>query len=595
MTATSQIARNVTKALRAIWPAPIALRSTFNTDGNLEVTMGAGGRQHASADQVIRRINDATGQQWTFTSVVLLRGSSRARATYAPARGWQWCNQLDGEHAEHGEAVTPECLLPLPDQDLVGPRLHQVTPSRWAAIDGVEIVLNADGTYDGWGLHQFSYRDNICGNQPTLTSTYRRINTYRAGLVQRRNADHILALKIIEARADHAAAEIVVARAKHAHQGALEARRPGTYEARLIDDALDAEIRARLTLAIVEGRAGSHPRMVISEASEDGGTTWETIWRDMVDSKAFETADEQAARYAEEHFLRGKAWRVKVYTDPAAATPDGMWTNLPEQPCPAGRHQSRGTAIQPGVRRDDGSLLEAARCTTCFQPLWRVTPYGSQPYPWLIEGEELPPIEPGVLYLAIALITTDHYGMQINDGLGTWHHLDNVGAFNPQTAEVTITVDGVAVPMPGGAMVQLRPAPPGDDAGLGLGGPDDTQTQTPAQTQTTPEETINAGRGLTAPGLSGKGLTGGEIRYRVQTQTNGWWRSVQTGTTPADVRPDLDALAETILGNAGPILGLTSAQTLPPLRIQTWHWPTGQTATTNNLTQTRRRKEPQTP
>jgi hypothetical protein len=66
---------------------------------------------------------------------------------------------------------------------------------------------------------------------------------------------------------------------------------------------------------------------------------------------------------------------------------------------------------------------------------------------------------------------------------------------------------------------------------------------------------------------------------------------VQTGTTPPDVRPDLDALAETILGNAGPILGQTSDQTLPVLRVQTWHWPSGQTAIATNLTQTRRRKD----
>src|ERR1044072_6290393 len=97
----------------------------------------------------------------------------------------------------------------------------------------------------------------------------------------------------------------------------------------------------------------------------------------------------------------------------------------------------------------------------CFEPLWRVTPLDGQPYPWLLEGEELPPVAPRVLYLSLVQITTKHYGMQINDGLGGWHLLDGVGGFDPKTTNVPVTVDGVTVDMPGSTMVQLRPVPPG--------------------------------------------------------------------------------------------------------------------------------------
>lgn len=118
---------------------------------------------------------------------------------------------------------------------------------------------------------------------------------------------------------------------------------------------------------------------------------------------------------------------------------------------------------------------------------------------------------------------------------------------------------------------------PGLPEGLspGLSG---TQTQT-AQTA------VGDRLGRSVSGLS-EGLSTGlrtpvSIAYRVQTQTPHGWRVVQTGHTPPTYRPvcaDLAVVADTVLSNARSVLGLDPKQTLPPVLVQTWHWPSGLSA-----------------
>lgn len=668
MTAT---ARNVTQALRKLFPHPITLRTTVNPACELEITLGRGAANFG--DQLASHINRATGTHWAFVRRTNLRGGSNARLTYRltqpPATfekigephewklgqadertvearhaavhdtktptgadatpdqlvvhielgtpgqfvrrdpesdsiswvrfagdtepsmvhsddvvvvktdGWFSCNQMDA-HPDHGQAVSPECLLPLPDVELVGPELVQVAPGRYETADRIEVTYHPDDqTWWAYGRNAWGMPDSVCAGQPTLTSTYRWINGFRERMAERRDRDHGQALKIIEAREALEQAQLVAAQAAIAQEAEAAAGMPDTYAGFMQHTDVRVK-RAQLTLDLAEGLRPGNVRLVVLSSSETDGGDWKIQWASLVESKPGETASSQALRYADEHFLTRKPYLVQVFTDPAADTPDGEWTNL-INPCPAGQHNNGTHRVLPGARRADGSTVQASRCAVCMHSLWRVTPCDSRPYPWLLEGDDLPPVEPGVIYLALARITTDHYGMQINDGLGVWHELNGVGPFDPETGNVDVTVAGHTVAMPGGTMVQLRPAPP--KSGLDDDGLDDaqTQTQTPAQTQT--PDAIDGESGQPGLGLDQTAA----IRYRVTTQTQtGRWRAVQTGVTPPGFRacrPDLDMVADTILGNLHLILGLQPGQTLPAVRVQTWNWPTGLTGGASRL------------
>ncbi len=479
---------------------------------------------------------------------------------------WLPCNQWSDEpgHEDHGDAVTGECLLPERDQELAGPALKWISRGYWRAEDGVELFRANDGTFSAYTPTPHG-RHNLCSGQPRKERAYRMINQWRAELPGKIEEAHQTALDIIATQTEIDEAHLDLARADIAYEAAVDARRPGNYEASEVQKTKEKLVRAQLKLAHLRGRPFGYTRIMISERRE--GTSWKPVFTGLSEAKACETPSKHAERYAAMNHFRSAAYRVRVYSDPDTPEPDAEWTNLPEQPCRPGRHR-RGARVLPGTRRADGSLVEATQCGTCFEPLWRVTPADGEPYPWLLEGEELPPVAPGVTFVALALITRKHYGMQINDGLGGWRTLNGVGGFSSDTTEVDVTVDGVTIPMPASTMVQLRPAPPDTDPGLDADYPDPTPTPDPTQT-TPPDKLI----------IEGSGLGNGEIRYRVQTQTPTGMKIVQTGATPTGARTDLRLLAQTILGNAGPVLGQTSDQPRPGLLVQTWHWPTGQTAT----------------
>lgn len=484
---------------------------------------------------------------------------------------WLPCNQWSDEpgHEDHGAAVTGECLLPKRDQDLVGPELKWISRGYWVAEDGVELFRAADGTFSAWRPTPHG-RESICSSQPRKTCTNRMINAWRAELPGKIDEAHEAALNIVATQTVIDETHLELARADVAYEAAITAQLPGNYEAGQIQQIKERLARAQLKLTHLQGRPYGYTRIVVSERRE--GTTWKPLFVGLSEANTCESAAAQAERYAAMNYFRGRAYRLRIYSDPAATTPDAEWTNVPDQVCRPGQH-TRADRIMPGARRSDGSLIEAATCATCIEPLWRVAPLDSEPYPWLLEGEELPPAAPGVIYLSLVQITTKHYGMQINDGLGGWHVLEGVGAFDPDSGDVPVSVEGVTVPMPGGTMVQLRPAPPAPaDPGLDDDYLDPTRPQTPNLDLNRPGESITE---------DGSGVGAGEIRYRVQTRTRPGdpWRIAQTGTAPTGLQADLAVVAQTVIGNAGPILGLRPDQTFPGLLVQTWRWPTGQTAT----------------
>jgi hypothetical protein len=81
---TSSTASAATKALRAIWPTPITLRSTINTAGDLEVTAGRGcaGQAEGAADVISR----ALGTTWHLVHVEKLRNNIRITYRLAPPK-----------------------------------------------------------------------------------------------------------------------------------------------------------------------------------------------------------------------------------------------------------------------------------------------------------------------------------------------------------------------------------------------------------------------------------------------------------------------------------------------------------------------------
>jgi len=595
--------------------------------------------------------------------------------------GWFSCEILDDPaHKEHGEAETPECLVPEPDQELIGPELVEVRPGRYEAADGVFVYRHTDGTWWSYGPARLD-DDSICAGQKTLGRTYLWINRWRAAMDERREADHGRADTEDTARTALAAAENAAATAETAYRAAIAAGRPGGYEAGVQQTANINVARARLALDIVQGCGWRTVRFVLVENSNNDSDSWQVLrWR-AVEALPSETAAAQALRCAVEQQLTGeqasmmtpKPWRVRVWSDPTAADPDGEWTNLTD-PCPPGQHDPGKHPIATGVSRADGSTIRLACCAGCFHAVWRVAPHGisdaDNPFLWVLEGEPLPEPEPGVIYLPIECVKTTHYGMEINDGLGTWYILNSVGPVHRDTGKVEVSVAGrPTAELNAMTTVQLRPAPiehdglPVNEHGVSLytitgslhfaitgdscGGtptgvwrlagiaenvkihPDDVggaQTWAAAVLADLGDVVVGwqhhrepygelwkpifaDGPGLHSPGLdhaqTQTQTTGGQSEpdgqaaepatsldavsfgYRIQTRTGRHWRTVRTGNTPRifrAVQTDLEAIADTVLGNAGPVLGLGPSDPLPPVRVRTWHRQSGLTGSASRDT-----------
>ncbi len=99
---------------------------------------------------------------------------------------------------------------------------------------------------------------------------------------------------------------------------------------------------------------------------------------------------------------------------------------------------------------------------------------------------------------------------------------------------------------------------------------------TPTETQTETQTSGPAGGGAPSTAVSTGPVSFG---FRIQTRTGGGsWHVVQTGHTPPLWQPIQTALhhvAETILGNAGPMIGLGPQDPWPSVRVETWYGETG--------------------
>jgi hypothetical protein len=206
---------------------------------------------------------------------------------------------------------------------------------------------------------------------------------------------------------DVGAVEIVLAAAERALEladGAVRSadldRRDTIPEENMLQAAQIQWTRARLALSVARHRPGvdAQVRFIMVTCSDDDGSTWRPVhWLGMA-HPADQTASAQALWYAGHHRLTAdddawlcdapKPYRVEVYTNPLAAEPDGVWTNLADL-CRPGRHDTAGFPIVTGPARADGSVVEHGCCARCLHRVWRVR--SDKPGRWLPEGDPLGP------------------------------------------------------------------------------------------------------------------------------------------------------------------------------------------------------------
>lgn len=170
--------------------------------------------------------------------------------------------------------------------------------------------------------------------------------------------------------------------------------------------------------------------------------------------------------------------------------------------------------------------------------------------------------EPGCL-ARLGLPPDGQYDVCVDDGAG-FSDPDVAARYEADVARLRAVAQSTAGPGPGLDETQIQT----------------TQTQTEASA----DALTITGPGPVSPGLDGPGPggpgPGGPVSfgYRLTVQTDGTWREVRTAHTPPIFRPvqtTLDAIADSILGNARPVLGLGPKDPMPPVRVVTWHLPSG--------------------
>jgi hypothetical protein len=224
---------------------------------------------------------------------------------------------------------------------------------------------------------------------------FRKVREEGAAAIAAARAEKARQVAAAEAALDRAEQDMIAADAALTTAEALG--RAGAFER---NRARDADINwVRHCLAFDVARhdpdQDAEVRFVMVSCSDDEGDTWEPIHRLGLVPAAGETASAQALRYAGHHrltadddsYLRDdpKPYRVEVFTDPLAAVPDGVWTNLTD-PCRPGRHTPAGFPIATGPARPGGPKIQSACCARCLRRIWRSGPAGR----WLREGDPLP-------------------------------------------------------------------------------------------------------------------------------------------------------------------------------------------------------------
>lgn len=456
----------VTRAMRALFPRPINIRTKITDEGTIVITGPLTMRDVAAAQvDILNGLTD--GRTWIrvdFTEVG--RGTAAARATFV------------GAASSIGEFET------------VG------RPADWAAEQAdVQTVLARHRMVRDLGLatgHNARPGQTVKHIELGIVGRFDRVEGSSAYVTFAGDVDpalvHAADVVVIDAalsgpavdaaRAELAAAEADFAAADNAWGIACRAARGadprdnqlGNGLALAMQSANVRRRRAELAVAIATGQvAPGTVRFEITSCSPDDGQTWEVIGWNHHEARPGETATAQALRIAvygrlaeSDSLMSPKPWRVQVWTDPMGDRPDGEWTNLTD-PCPPGEHGPVRWAISSSFNRGDGSYVRHARCAYCMRGIKRLVPYrldDHNPNQWVLDGEQLPDPNPAVLYILVEQITDEHHGMEINDGLGNWHTLTTVAPVDAETNTRQVTVEGrPAAKICASLKVQLRQAP----------------------------------------------------------------------------------------------------------------------------------------
>lgn len=329
-----------------------------------------------------------------------------------------------------------------------------------------------------------------------------------------------------------AAAGREVAAADQARHDAIAANRDDTPERNRVDAAQLNLVRRRLALDAIRRDPARHAevRFALVSCSDDDGNTWRPFhWLGFVPLPS-ETASAQALRYAVTRCL--------------TETPhprDDVW-GLREDPKP----WRVEIFINPMAAEPDGVWTNlAAPC--------RAGQHDAGPHP--IGGEAPRPAGSSVQHAVCARC---------------FHRVWR------------ITVAGCAA---GRWVLEGEPLP-------GIAHPDSDPD---------PDSDLNmkidfACAGGPSPASSPGPSPGGapvSFGFRIDTRTDGRWRTVRVGGTPAVFSPDPEVLlatADTILGNARQALGLGPGEPLPGVRVRAWHRQSGRTVLVSRRADRRRNR-----
>lgn len=466
---------------------------------------------------------------------------------------------FDDDH-DHWQAVRPECLIETPDADIEGPELVQTRPGHYEAADGVHVDQHTDGTWSATGTHLTGgHGELICSGHKRIGSTYRTINWWRA--------TRALAHRILTAYA-----KITGWRSNEVRLAAIRAE-IGDVDLDDFDSAMRQLWRDSNStfLAIEPGQplgADDHETALTLDGMQRHTIT---VWDFTLDAWA------KAAGIEPTVAARGVFWRDRMltYRDTGRPVDEPMPTHviihvITDRAAYADHLEVQAATRNPSFRDDllriaadvrDGTRPTRQPYVEYFSDLAAAEQY--------VDNLRRHHGNPGRAYEVVAVAGTGsceycHQPVLLIDG--TWRHHTcrfPIDCANPFDGEAH-----TAAPKDSG------PGP--DSPGL-----DDTQTQTPTTQTPTLTPPPVAPAEPTGPGPDRPVAFG----FSIQTQTDGQWRTVRVGHTPPMYRPDPDLLhsaAETVLGKASSLLGLGPREQTPPVRVQTWHRPSGLVGSATN-------------
>lgn len=474
----------------------------------------------------------------------------------------------DDDHAHHLKADNPSCLIEMPDADLEGPALVETHEGcRYAAADGVTVYLNADnGT---WWAHGPTLtgigRDTICSWQKTLGRTYRTINQWRAS-------------RALQQQIINAYVKITGWRSPEVRLAEIRAQLDASVTGEDFEEAV-RRIRtdtSSLLLPLESGTPATADDLEAAVHADGRENHTITIWGHVLEAWA-KTNGRTPTIDGREIFSgdwSGNEQRL-FFRDTGRAVDEPLPTHvimhvITDRDAYAARRREQ--AVQQPHFRDE-MLRLAAEITDGTIPARRLY---DEHFRSLAEAERhtrflrLNVDLPGLVHEVVAVADTSacqtcHHPVLLIEG--AWRHF-----LNRFPIDCPGDLPGTATPADNG------PGPDGP-------GPDVIRTRTP-DPDSGPAPANNAGT-RPGPGAAGPDATcrpdpdrSGPVAFgfTIQTLTDGTWRTVRTGHTPPTFRPDPDvltAVAQTLLDNAGPMLGLGPFDRTPTVQVRTWHRPSG--------------------